>query len=55
MDVLDLLLQHCPVPIVDYDLPPLAANVKEEEQQGQEEEAPQLPLTGDVDEHEKAV
>ena len=52
MDVLDLLLQHCPVPIVDYDLPPLAVNVEEEEQ---EEEVPQLPLMGDVDEHEKAV
>ena len=38
MDVLDLLLQHYPVPIVDYDLPPLAANVEEEEQQEQEEE-----------------
>ena len=52
MDVLDLLLQHCPVPIVDYDLPPLTVNVEEEEQ---EEEVPQLPLTGDVSEHEKVV
>ena len=53
MDVLDLLLQHCPVPIVDYDLPPLAVNVEEEQEQ--EEGGPQLPLTGDVNEHEKAV
>ena len=54
MDVLNLLLQHCPVPIVDYDLPPLAVNVEEQEQE-QEEGVPQLPLTGDVGEHEKVV
>ena len=52
MDVLDLLLQHCPVPIIDYDPPPLAANIEEEEQ---EQVVPQLPLMGDVSEHEKVV
>ena len=55
MDVLDLPLQHYPVPIVDYDLPPLAVNVEEEQQQEQEQEVPQLPLTGDVGEHGKVV